>query len=256
MAYDLSIIVPVFTQGDVLRELHRQLKNTISNLNLTHNILFIADGSPPRTWETLQDIYKNDDCVTLIKLRRNYGQANAIAAGASRAIGRYVVVMDADLQDKPHDISLLWDSIISNQADMVLAKRPCCHSSLWRKLASVSFFRLSALLTTVNQPANTGVFRIIRQELLETLLSHPSQPGTLLSRLQFLSAKVETIETTRNTDIGSKSSYNISKLICLGLERFLVYPRFRIPLINYTKLSQSFIPHYEIEKEYPARLYD
>jgi glycosyltransferase involved in cell wall biosynthesis len=77
----------------------------------TFELVFVDDGSSDGTFRILQDILAVDSRVTIVKLRRNFGQTSALAAGFDNAQGEYIIAMDGDLQHDPDDIPLFIEKI-------------------------------------------------------------------------------------------------------------------------------------------------
>src|SRR5689334_25300580 len=74
-------------------------------------IVFVDDGSGDATFGLLREIAAIDSRVTVVKLRRNFGQTSALAAGFDHATGEYVIAMDGDLQHDPNDIPAFLEKI-------------------------------------------------------------------------------------------------------------------------------------------------
>src|SRR3982074_165254 len=70
----------------------------------TFALVFVDDGSPARPYRLLEEIAAVDSRVLVIKLRRNFGQTSALAAGFDHAQGEMVLAMDGDLQHDPNEI--------------------------------------------------------------------------------------------------------------------------------------------------------
>lgn len=101
---DLSIIIPVFNEEKNIQPLYDQLKNVLTRLKLTHEILFVNDGSKDKTAEITHTIIHHDPTVKLITLRKHFGKADALATGFAKARGTTIITMDGDLQDDPCEI--------------------------------------------------------------------------------------------------------------------------------------------------------
>ncbi len=101
---DLSIVVPVFEEAESLPILHEEIGQAIAPLGLRHEIIFVDDGSRDRSWEVIRALAEADPAVRGIRFRRNFGKAAALTAGFRAARGRYVLTLDADLQDDPAEI--------------------------------------------------------------------------------------------------------------------------------------------------------
>ena len=100
----VSIVIPLMNEEESLVELHQQLLETLTSLGKTYEIIFVDDGSTDKSFEILSDLHESDDCVEVIRFRRNFGKAAALQAGITDATGEIIVTMDADLQDSPKEI--------------------------------------------------------------------------------------------------------------------------------------------------------
>ena len=100
----LSILIPVFNEAESLRELHREVTSVGAAQSLAYEIIFIDDGSRDRSWSIIDELAREDDRVSGIRFRRNFGKAAALTAGMRAASGRLILMMDADLQDDPAEI--------------------------------------------------------------------------------------------------------------------------------------------------------
>jgi glycosyltransferase involved in cell wall biosynthesis len=100
----LSIVVPFYNEVDNVEEMHARLKDVLDKTGRTYELIFIDDGSSDGTYAALQEIYKKDDHVVLVKLRRNFGQTPALQAGFDQARGEVIISMDGDLQHDPAEI--------------------------------------------------------------------------------------------------------------------------------------------------------
>ena len=85
-------------------ELYRRLTLVMEQLGEDYELVFVDDGSTDRTHQLLRDICQLDPRVVGVRLRRNFGQTPAQAAGFDRALGEIVIAMDGDLQHQPEDI--------------------------------------------------------------------------------------------------------------------------------------------------------
>lgn len=112
-ARKLSIVVPVYNEEESLPALHREITAAMTGMSCkSYELILVDDGSTDRSVEIARDIHQNDpDHVTVLVLRRNFGQTAALAAGFDAATGEIVVPMDADLQNDPADIKRLVEKL-------------------------------------------------------------------------------------------------------------------------------------------------
>jgi glycosyltransferase involved in cell wall biosynthesis len=163
---DLSIIIPTYDEEENVEPLYQALMATVPVLGRSFEIIFIDDGSKDRTFERLAALAAADRRVRVIKLRRNYGQAPAMAAGIDHARGRVLVTMDADLQNDPADIGTLLAKLEEGH-DLVVGWRHDRQDKwLSRKLPSVIANRLIAAMTGVDVKDNGCTLKAFRADLI------------------------------------------------------------------------------------------
>ena len=102
---DLSIVIPLLNEEESLRPLFQKIQDAVGDLGLSYEAIFIDDGSTDQSMAVLRELREKSDAVKIIRFRRNFGKAAAYSAAFSRVRGKYVITMDADLQDDPkrHD---------------------------------------------------------------------------------------------------------------------------------------------------------
>jgi glycosyltransferase involved in cell wall biosynthesis len=108
----LSIIVPVYNETESLSPLHQGIQQALGQLPLDWEVVYVDDGSADGSLQVLEGLTAADpQHVTIVVLRRNFGQTAAIAAGIDHADGDVIVLMDADLQNDPADIPMMLGKI-------------------------------------------------------------------------------------------------------------------------------------------------
>ncbi|MFQ6038024.1 MAG: glycosyltransferase family 2 protein [Candidatus Aminicenantales bacterium] len=108
---DLSLVVPVYNEAHNLPELHREITAACAELKKSYEILFVDDGSTDSSAEVLKKLLRQDGRITIIQLRKNFGQTAALAAGFDHARGDIIITLDADLQNDPRDFRFLIQKI-------------------------------------------------------------------------------------------------------------------------------------------------
>ncbi len=103
----ISVIVPVYNEGNMLPELHKRIVDAMRRLNQPFEVIFVNDGSTDDT----ESIAKKLAPLRLITLQKNSGQTAALDVGIHRSQGEIIVLIDADLQNDPADISKLIEKL-------------------------------------------------------------------------------------------------------------------------------------------------
>lgn len=99
-----SIVVPFHNEEENVTRLYDRVKDVMEHIGETFEMVFVDDGSRDRTYRLLEEIAAVDSRVLLIKLRRNFGQTSALAAGFDHTSGECIIAMDGDLQHDPSEI--------------------------------------------------------------------------------------------------------------------------------------------------------
>lgn len=129
---DLSVIIPLYNEGESLRELAQWIVRVAEAEKLPYEIIFVDDGSTDRSWAVIQALCAENDRIRGIRFRRNYGKSAALHCGFRHCSGEVVITMDADLQDSPDEIPALYRMIASDRFDLV---------SGWKKKRFDSFVK-------------------------------------------------------------------------------------------------------------------
>ena len=107
----LSIVIPVHNEEHSILPLYDRLTRVLVELRRQYEILFVDDASNDRSFELLANLVQTDPHLKVLRLRRNFGQTAALAAGFHEARGKVVIAMDGDLQHAPEDIPALLAKI-------------------------------------------------------------------------------------------------------------------------------------------------
>jgi cellulose synthase/poly-beta-1,6-N-acetylglucosamine synthase-like glycosyltransferase len=87
----VSIVIPLLNEGDNVQPLYRGLRAAMEQGDWTWEVIFVDDGSTDTTFKLLEELHKQDDHVRVLRLRRNFGQTAALAAGFDAARGARIV---------------------------------------------------------------------------------------------------------------------------------------------------------------------
>jgi len=162
-----SIVVPLHNEQENVTDLYDRLKAVMEAHGESFEIVLVDDGSRDGTFNLLRQIAAVDSRVTVVKLRRNFGQTSALAAGFDHARGEYIIAMDGDLQHDPADIPIFLEKIAGGY-DIVSGWRKERIDNLWlRRIPSRCANWLMAKLSGVEIHDFGTTFKAYRREILE-----------------------------------------------------------------------------------------
>ncbi len=137
----ISVVVPVYNEEGNVRELHKRIVAACEKLDTSYEVIFVDDGSRDGTVAACKDLSP----LTLVRLRKNFGQTAAFDAGFKAARGAVIVTMDGDLQNDPADIVLLLAKMREGY-DVVSGWRHKRKDSLSKKIFSRGADKLRKIL--------------------------------------------------------------------------------------------------------------
>lgn len=108
-----SIVVPIYNEEESVLRFYEELKLELKKLDNNYEIIFVDDGSTDSTLEILKKLHKKDKKIKIFSFRKNNGKSEALACGFSQAVGKYIITLDADLQDKPSEIKKILTQLDS-----------------------------------------------------------------------------------------------------------------------------------------------
>ncbi len=164
---EISVVVPLYNEEENIAEFHSRLKGVLEGMGRSYEIVFVDDGSRDRTFALAQEIQRSDDRLTLIRLRRNFGQTAGLAAGFDNSRGEIIVAMDGDLQHFPEDIPSLVAKIDEGYDIASGWRKHRVDNFLFRRLPSMIANRLMALLSGLKLRDFGTTFKAYRRVALE-----------------------------------------------------------------------------------------
>jgi len=116
----LSLVIPAYNEAESLPELIAWIHRVCEPLYEAYEIIIIDDGSTDNTWQVLANLKaRYPHRLKAIRFARNYGKSAALYVGFQEAVGEVVITLDADLQDSPDEIPVLYDMITKEGYDLV-----------------------------------------------------------------------------------------------------------------------------------------
>ncbi len=120
---DLSVVFPVYNEEDNVPALLEELARALDGNGWSYEIVAVDDGSSDRSLQILREARAKYPMLRVLTFEKNSGQTAALDAGWRAARGKYVVSLDADLQNDPADIPKMMRELEKNGADMVIGVR-------------------------------------------------------------------------------------------------------------------------------------
>lgn len=170
----ISIIIPVFNEEKNISPLYTRLVKTLKQITKSYEIIFVDDGSQDKSLYEISKLRRKDHKVKFISFSRNFGHMPAVSAGIAHTRSEYTVIMDADLQDPPEIISLLYKQAKKGY-EVVYAVKKQRKEGFFKVLLFNSFYKILNLVSTYKMPLDAGTFCIVNKRVITALNSLPEK---------------------------------------------------------------------------------
>ena len=218
----LSVVVPVYNESSLIKELIHQIKFSVKSLTEDFEIILVDDGSQDETWNFIENEANQEKRIKGIKFSRNFGHHYAITAGLHNSTGDWVVVMDGDLQDRPEVIPDLYNKAQTG-FDIVFVSRQNRPEKLYYRVAQKFFYWTLRTLSGIDFDSRQANFSIINRKVVEAFKNFPENARFYGSTIKWLGFNRSFILADHGIRYSGKPSYTLKKRIKLASDIILSF---------------------------------
>jgi glycosyltransferase involved in cell wall biosynthesis len=235
---ELSVIIPVYNEEENVAPLIREIVGVLQPLAKSYEIVVVDDGSKDGTFAVLSKLRDYGEFLKVVRLKRNFGQTAAIAAGLAHAEGETMVMMDGDAQNDPADIPALLAKLAEGY-DLVAGWRFKRRDPfLSRRLPSIVANRLISSTTQVKLHDYGCTLKAMRKEVAKNLRLYGEMHRFIPAIAYERGARITELKVHHRPRLRGKSKYTIMRTLRVALDLLTV--KF---LISYsTRPSHIFGP--------------
>lgn len=206
----LSIIIAVYNEKENIRPLIDSIRKALPEGTMDYEIIFVDDGSHDGTPGVIRDCIDRD--VTLIELKKNFGQTAALKAGIDHASGDYIATLDGDLQNDPEDLPMMMDVLIRNDCDIVTGIRADRQDHYFiRRIPSGIANYMVRRVTRTNIKDNGCGIKVFRSEILKDMPLYGERHRFLASMAVLEGARVEQVRVRHHPRVHGRSKYGLGR---------------------------------------------
>jgi len=207
-----SVVVPLHDEQESVRELHQRLSDAMTGRYEPVEFLFVDDHSTDATPKILAEIAEFDPRVVVLRLKRNYGQTTALAAGFDYAAGDIILSMDGDLQHDPADIPLLLETLEQAGCDIVSGwRQKRVDNFLMRRIPSRVANWMMAKLSGVDIHDFGTTFKVYRRDTIKDIRLYGEMHRFIPALAAWNGAKVVEVPIRNVVRPEGRSHYGISR---------------------------------------------
>jgi len=218
----VSLVIPVFNEAENLAELYRELVDALEKSSRAFEVIFIDDGSADSSWTVLRSLQQKDGRIKLIRLRRNFGQTAALAAGFDYARSEIIISLDADLQNDPKDIPLLIRKIEEGYDIVNGWRRKRKDKFLSRRVPSIIANQLISRLTRVRLHDYGCTLKAFRSEVIKNVKLYGELHRFIPAIASQLGVRIAEVEVSHRPRKHGKSKYSLFRITKVILDMLTV----------------------------------
>ena len=169
----LSIVVPCYNEQESIPLFYPAVEKVVRQMPVEVEYWFINDGSGDHSLEEMRKLHQSDpDRVHYVSFSRNFGKEAALYAGLQAATGDYVVVMDADLQDPPEYLPIMYKAISSGEYDCVGMRRTDRKGEVrFKSFLSDQFYNVINRISDTKIVSGARDYRMMTRQMVDAVLS-------------------------------------------------------------------------------------
>ena len=218
----ISIVSPVYEAEQIIPRLVQEITEEIERISDAYEIILVDDRSTDRSWEVIKMVCSNRSNIIGLRLSRNFGQHSAITAGLEVAKGDWIVVMDCDLQDRPDQISYLYNKA-KEGFDIVVARRYVRNDSRFKQLSSHIFYSVFSYLTSTKQDSSIANFGIYSKKVIKAVLSMQDNIRYFPAMIQWVGYRSTFVNVKHSSRAYGRSTYNLRSLFRLAMNNIISF---------------------------------
>ena len=243
---ELSIVITVKDEEENVKPLLENIRLALSGID--YEVVLVDDGSTDKT--TQQILNNADERTVLVELRKNYGQSTAMTAGIDYSTGRYIALLDGDLQNDPNDIPGMLDLLKGEDWDVVAGNRKNRKDGMFlRKIPSKIANALIRRMTGVYIKDYGCTLKVFRREIAEELNLYGELHRFIPVIAKMQGARITQVDVKHHPRKFGKSKYGIGRtfrvlsdlVLMLFFRRYIQKPMHLFGTIGFISLGIGIV---------------
>jgi glycosyltransferase involved in cell wall biosynthesis len=243
---ELSVVITVLNEEENIQPLLEAVRYALRNLD--YEIILVDDGSADKTKH--QVLEHADDKTVLVELRKNYGQSTAMTAGIDYSRGKYVALLDGDLQNDPTDIPFMLDLLKKEDWDVVAGNRKNRKDGfILRKIPSKIANALIRRMTGVYIKDYGCTLKVFRREIAEELGLYGELHRFIPVLAKLQGAKIAQVDVRHHPRQFGKSKYGINRtfrvmsdlILMIFMRRYMQKPMHLFGTLGFISLGTGIL---------------
>jgi len=223
MVATLSVVIPIHNEEPSILPLYDRLTAVLERIRRPYEIIFVDDASTDRSFDLLSNLVETDQRLKVIRLRRNFGQTAALAAGFDESQGNIVISLDGDLQHAPEDIPALLEKIDEGYDIASGWRKNRLDNAMTRKLPSRIANWLMAKACGVELRDFGTTFKAYRAEILKDVNLYGELHRFIPALASFYGANIAEVPIRNSPRAAGGSHYGLGRTFRVMFDIFTIW---------------------------------
>lgn len=221
---EFTLVVPCYNEEEALPHFFAAAIPALEEMTQGRwRIVCVDDGSRDRTFALIAQKNLAEPRVSGIRLSRNFGHQPALATGLAYASGRYVGLIDCDLQDPIDVLAAMYRKCVAEKLDVCYGVRARRDAPIHLKLGYWAFYRLIKKAATHPWPEDAGDFCVMTARCVQMVLSLPEHSRMLRGIRSWIGLRQAGYPYERPARLHGVSKYNMHRLVLLAMQGLIAF---------------------------------
>ena len=235
---EISIVIPVYNSQECISELCHQIADVLKGID--YEQIMVNDCSRDSSWDEIKKEAQKNKNILGINLRKNGGQDNAILTGLNYANGKYIVIMDDDLQHSPYDILKLYEEI-KKGFDVVYANFNSKKQKLWKNIGSWFNGKISEIALQKPKEVYLSPFKILCRGVVQEMIKFNNLFPYIDGLIFQVTRNITQIPIEHHKREMGKSNYNLAKSIRVFFRMLFGFSTMPLNIASFTGFFTAFV---------------
>lgn len=242
MKKSITLIIPCFNEQDAIPFFYDAAKNVLSDLEYSHEFLFVNDGSGDNTLGIIKKLADTDSTVKYLSFSRNYGKEAAMYAGFCNAKNDYVAVMDADMQDPPSLLPEMLKILETGEYDCVATRRltrkgePPIRSFFARR-----FYQIINSISDSDIVDGARDFRLMKREMVDAIRALGEYNRFSKGIFGWVGFRTYWLSYENVERIAGRTKWSFWKLFKYAIDGIINFSQVPLSISSWSGISMTFL---------------
>ena len=221
----ISIIVPCYNEEEAMPIFYEEIVKVAKNMKkVDFEFIFVNDGSKDKTLEVARNLHEKDKRVRYVSFSRNFGKEAGMLAGLEASRGDYVAIMDVDLQDPPHLIEEMYETLKTEDYDCVATRRVSRDGEPpIRSFFAKCYYKLINKISKTEIVDGARDFRLMTRQMVDSILELKEYNRFSKGIFSWVGYNTKWLEYKNVERVAGTTKWSFWKLFLYSLESIVAF---------------------------------